>query len=180
MTKTNSPHQGPANGFILPLTLGLISLVGLWGTILLEQMHVQSAQLKTSWHEKSLFQKAQKHLERCLTQQQVKLGQSQMIDTCCLVEELTKTKQRSSKTSQPLLYRVSVHHQLVHPINHQILGSVRLQAQVLLAPLSTNISAVSWREIFDLTWERELSRESGNTSFIWDQLPICQHLLQIH
>jgi hypothetical protein len=170
-----------ANGFILPITLGLISLVGLWGTILIEQMHIQSAQIEKSWQEKFIFYKAQNHLNQCLQQTNLELSSSKIVDQCCLIEDLSYTKnKKSSRTSQQKLYRVSVHHQLIHPLNKNILGSSRLQASIIQSPQAQRAINLSWREIFDLSWEKELSSQTVGNVFIWDQLPICQHLLQIH
>lgn len=175
------PNSAQANGFILPITLGLISLVGLWGTILIEQMHIQSAQIEKSWQEKFIFYKAQNHLNQCLQQRNFELSSSKIIDQCCLIEDLSNTKnKKSSKTSQQKLYRVSVHHQLIHPLNKNILGSSRLQAIIIHSPQSQSAINMSWREIFDLSWEKELSSQPVGNVFIWDQLPICQHLLHIH
>jgi len=169
------------NGFILPITLGLISLVGLWGTILIEHMHIQSAQIEKSWQEKFLFYKAQEHLQHCLTQQLIEVTAAKIVNECCLVEVLSSSKKKKSATAlEQKLYRFSVHHQLVHPVNKNILGETRLQAHMIQAPSSQSRIAMSWREIFDLSWEKELSQQSTDTNYIWDQLPICQHVLQTH
>ncbi|SMC30112.1 hypothetical protein [Polynucleobacter kasalickyi] len=182
MALTNLPVTSEhTKGFILPMTLALISLVGLWGTILLEQMQIQSAHMEKSRHEKLIFYKAQAHLNQCLTQQNVATATATIIDQCCLFEELSTIKgKKSSSHSQQKLYRVSVHHQLVHPLNKTILGAARLQTSFIQSAHSPARIAISWREIFDLSWEKELSRETAGKPFIWDQLPICQHLLKTH
>jgi hypothetical protein len=178
--------KGKNAGFILPITLGLISLVGLWGTILIEQMHRQSDQLAKSWQEKFIFYKAQEHLGQCLGIVGLQDLPTQRWGQCCHVEEMThptstktgpKVGTKSSKLALQKSYRVSVHHELIHPISHQILGSSRLQAVVTLSPTNQAISKLSWREIFDLHWEQELNALQPKTNYIWGQLPACKHPL---
>jgi hypothetical protein len=165
-------------GFILPITLGFISLVGLWGTILIEQMHSQSDQLAKSWQEKIVFYKAQEHLGQCLEIVGVQDVPTQLWDRCCRIEELTNLgNNKTSKLAIQKSYRVSVHHELIHPLNKQVLGSSRLQAVVTLSPKNKSITKMSWREIFDLHWEKELNALQPFTNYIWDQLPACKHPL---
>jgi hypothetical protein len=181
MNIQNPPDPLQINGFILPITLGLISLVGLWGTILIEHMQIQSAQIEKSWQEKLIFHQAQEHLQRCIAQHALTLTLPKIVDQCCLMEELaTSKKKKSSNAAVQKLYRFSVHHQLVHPRHHQVLGATRLQAHMIKAPISQTHITWSWREIFDLPWEKELSKQSAETPYIWDQLPICQHVLPTH
>ncbi len=169
------------HGFILPITLGFISLVGLLGTILIEQMHIQSDQLAKSWQEKIIFYKAQEHLGKCLAIVGLPETPSQAWDQCCKIEEMTNVgNKRTSKIALQKSYRVSVHHELIHPLSNQILGSSRLQAVVTLSPTNKSISKMSWREIFDLHWEKELNALQPTSNYIWDQLPACKHQLPVN
>jgi len=170
--------QGRNAGFILPITLGFISLVGLWGTILIEQMHSQSDQLAKSWQEKIIFYKAQEHLGKCLAIVGTQDIASQVWDRCCRIEEMTSLgNSKTSKLALQKSYRVSVHHELIHPSSNQTLGSSRLQAVVTLSPTNKSISKMSWREIFDLQLEQELNALQPKTNYIWNQLPACKHPL---
>ena len=76
---------GLNDGFILPITLGFISLVGLWGTILIEQMHSQSDQLARSWQEKIIFYKAQEHLGQCIGKVVLQQTSPLIWNQCCRI-----------------------------------------------------------------------------------------------
>ena len=172
---------GLNDGFILPITLGFISLVGLWGTILIEQMHSQSDQLARSWQEKIIFYKAQEHLGQCIGK--VVLQQTSPIvwDQCCSIEEISNAvNTKNSKPAMQKNYRVSVHHELIHPLSKDVLGSSRLQAVVTLSSTNQSIIKMSWREIFDLHWEKELNALHPKTNYIWNQLPACKHPLPLN
>jgi hypothetical protein len=168
-------------GFILPITLGFISLVGLWGTILIEQMHSQSDQLAKSWQEKIVFYKAQEHLGQCIGKVGLQQAPPQVGDQCCRIEEIKNPINiKNSKLAIQKNYRISVHHELIHPQSKDVVGSARLQAVVTTSSTNHSIIKMSWREIFDLHWEKELNALHPKTNYIWNLLPACKHPLPVN
>lgn len=177
-----SPHH---SGFALPIVLGLLSLTSLWGTLLFKHMHLQIHQLVTMDHEKKVFYTAQAHLNQCAKKIPTLDTELFIEENCCLIEDLSSFfKQNSTrasfKKSQNKLinkyYRVSVHHELLSPSTNTLLSSARLQASYVVAPDQRTIVDYSWREIVDMTWEKDLSlAQAGSLDRIWQRIPACQH-----
>lgn len=173
-------------GFILPLSLGFLMLVALWGSLLLEHMFTQTQHIEKSWQEQSLFYLAQDHLEKCVEQ----IGLSKIFEGCCYIEDLSDHLSKPLKrATTKKYYRISVQHALTHQtssssvkaLNDDLLSTVRLQASIQWDPATNTKLSYHWREIFDLNWEKQLyqqqilSKDFPSSEWIWEKLPICTH-----
>ncbi len=164
-----SPSQ---NGFVLPMMLGFLALVGVWGNILVEQTTLEQSRIKSLLLQRKIFVIGQKHLSECEKQVSLSLPKISNFEQCCLIE---RSNQKPSSKSSEHFFRVSVHvmeqKQALNPLvtPTKPLAQVRLQSIVQLLA-NSQIQRISWREVLDHSFEKQISKEHGQ---VWEKISAC-------
>lgn len=167
------------HGYVLPVVTGLLLLMSLIGVISLQSMTTDLRQAYALVAHDRVFRFAEKRLLDCENQLYLSMPPTGSLSQCCVIE--STPLQRGQQ-----FFRVSVHalegmesiSRTYHLFdeNPMIRAHSRQQSIVKLGSSSQshrnskNLQRVSWREVLDLAWEKQLYPHQMN---IWEQIKPC-------
>ena len=152
------------SGFALVIVLGLLLLMSMLIGIAYRHLHHESLITSQLISRDGVFQDAEKRLHECTTLVDALLPPISS-NGCCLIE-------KSSPASTLSYFRVSVH--VVD--NNPLTASQSRQQQLIRVRINPSAHQIkqtdvlSWREILDPKWDKELDQSDNNP---WEAITPC-------